>query len=96
MTQLTGAQQLACAQYAGQQLFAAAVANFNVADIQAAVVALDAAFDTTLSAAVTAVGGSTTVINGLAGVLPSPFSGATAQQKTLVCCYTLMKRAGLI
>jgi hypothetical protein len=71
-------------------------ANFNVGDISAAVSALDAAFDTTLTAAVAAVGGSTTVINGLAAIIPAPFSGATAQQKTLLCCYVLMKRMGII
>jgi hypothetical protein len=71
-------------------------ANFSVADISAAASALDAAFDTALSAAVTAVGGATTVINGLAAIIPAPFSSATVQQKTLLCCYVLMKRAGII
>jgi len=73
-----------------------AVANFGLDDLQAAATAIDNAFDTTLSAAVTAVGGGTTVINGLASVIPAPFSNATAQQKTLLACYVLMKRAGLI
>jgi hypothetical protein len=71
-------------------------ANFNVADISAAASALDAAFDTTLTAAVAAVGGSTTIINGLAAIIPAPFSGATTAQKTMLCCYVLMKRAGII
>lgn len=71
-------------------------ANFNTADLVAAATAIDNAFDTTLSAAVTAVGGSTTIINGLAQVIPSPFSGASVQQKTLLACYVLMKRSGLI
>jgi hypothetical protein len=96
MTQLTATQQLACAQYAGQQLFAGACATFNVGDIEATVAALDAAFDTTLNTAVSAGFGSDTVINALAAQIPAPFSGATVQQKTLVCCYVLMKRAGLI
>ena len=74
---LTAAQQLAAAQYSGQQLSANAVANFSVADIQAAAAAIDNAFDTTLTAAVAAVGGGLTVIQGLNAVIPSPFSGAT-------------------
>lgn len=72
------------------------VANFNTADLVAAATAIDNAFDTTLNAAVAAVGGTTTIINGLAAVIPSPFSGANAQQKTLLACYVLMKRAGII
>lgn len=73
-----------------------AVANMTTTQVQAAVQTLDAAFDTTLSAAVIAVGGGTTVINGLAATLPAPFSGTTAAQKTMLCCYVLMKRAGII
>lgn len=75
---------------------AGAVANYSLDDLSAAAGAIDNAFDTTLSAAVTAVGGATTVINGLAAVIPAPFSGATVQQKTLLACYVLMKRAGII
>ena len=71
-------------------------ANMTTANIEAAVSALDAAFDTTLSAAVTAVGGATTIINGLNAIIPAPFSGATAAQKTMLVCWVLMKRAGLI
>ena len=93
---LTAAQQLALAQYAGQQFFHNAVANFAVDHLQAAAAALDNAFDTTLTNAVAAVGGSATIINGLASVIPAPFSGATAQQKTMLACWVLMKRAGLI
>ena len=74
---------------------AGVVANFSLADLQAAAAALDNAFDTTLTAAVAAVGGGTTVINGLNAVIPAPFSGATAAQKTLLCCYVLEKRAGI-
>lgn len=75
---------------------AQATAIYSLDDLKAAAQALDNAFDTTLSAAVTAIGGSTTIINGLAGIIPSPFSGATSSQKTLLCCYVLMKRAGII
>ena len=71
-------------------------ATMNEAQIEAAVSAVDNALDTTLTAAVAAVGGSTTVINGLAAVMPAPFSGATVAQKTMLVCYVLMKRAGII
>jgi len=98
MSQLTAAQQQACAAYWASINFVAAnvTANYSLDQIQAAAAALDNAFDTTLSAAVTAVGGGTTVINGLNAIIPAPFSGATTQQKTLLCCYVLMKRAGII
>src|SRR5512139_3872769 len=71
-------------------------ANFSLADIQAAAQAIDNAFDTTLNAAVTAVGGTNTIIQALAASIPLPFKNATVQQKTLLACYVLMKRAGLI
>jgi hypothetical protein len=98
MTQLTAAQQQACAAYWANINFVQAqvTATYSLDQITAAAAAIDAALDTTLSAAVTAVGGSTTVIQGLADSIPSPFSGATVQQKTLLCCYVLMKRAGII
>ncbi len=95
---LTDPQRMDCAAYWSRQHFVAAnvTANYSVADLAAAAAALDNAFDTTLSAAVTAVGGSTTVINGLNAIIPAPFSSATTQQKTLLACYVLMKRAGLL
>lgn len=98
MTQLTSAQQQAVAAFWADVNFVVAkvTANFSLDQIQAAAAALDSAFDTTLNAAVTAVGGTTTVINGLNAIIPAPFSGATVQQKTLLCCYVLMKRAGVI
>lgn len=93
---LTTAQRLSLAQFAGQQLFAAETANFNVADLQAAAIAIDNAFDTTINAAVTAGLGADTVIQALNSVIPAPFSTATVAQKTLLACWVLMKRAGLI
>lgn len=72
------------------------VANFNTDDIVAAVTALDNALDTTLNAAVAAVGGTTTIINGLAQIIPAPFSAASASQKTILLNYVLAKRVGLI
>ncbi len=71
-------------------------AVYSLDDLKAAAQAIDNAFDTTLNAAVIAVGGTTTIINGLASVIPAPFSAATAQQKTMLACYVLMKRAGII
>jgi len=75
---------------------ASITANYSLDDLQAAAQAIDNAFDATLNAAVVAVGGTTTVINGLNQIIPAPFSGASVQQKTLLVCYVLMKRAGLI
>src|SRR5580692_11466927 len=98
MSQLTAAQVKQVGQLWATVNFVTpnVTAHMSTADIEAAVSALDNAFDTTLSAAVVAVGGGTTVINGLNAIIPAPFSGATAAQKTMVCCYVLMKRAGLI
>lgn len=95
---LTAAQQAAVAAHWANAVFVAQsiTANFSTADIQAAAAAIDNAFDTTLSAAVTAVGGGTTVINGLNAIIPAPFSAATVAQKTLLVCHILEKRAGII
>lgn len=95
---LTTPQQKAAAAYWAQQVFVAPnlTANFSLADLQAAAQAIDNALDATLNQAVTAVGGTTTVANGMAAVIPAPVSAASAQQKTLLVCYVLMKRAGII
>lgn len=93
---LSTADRWACAQYASRKLFAATVATYGVDDVNAAVAAIDNALDTTLTNAVAAVGGTTTVINGLASVIPAPFSGATTQQKTMLLVYVVEKRAGII
>ena len=98
MTQLSPAQQTAVAAYWAQQIFVVpnVTAIYSLDQISSAVAALDNAFDTTLTAAVAAVGGSTTIINGLGGIIPAPLNAATVAQKTLLACYVLMKRAGLI
>jgi len=75
---------------------ASGTAGVNWADLEAAVAAVDAAFDTTLTTAASEVGGGTTIINALAASIPSPVSAGTAQQKTILACYVLLKRAGLI
>ena len=93
---MTALHQQACADWACAQLFASSVAHFNRADALAAVQAIDNALDTTLSAAVIAVGGSTTVINGLAAVLPSPWSTGSVQEKTMIAVAVFLGRAGMI
>lgn len=98
MTQLTPQQQQDTARFWANVEFvqAQATAVYALNQIQAAVAAVDAAFDTTLANAVTAVGGSTTIANGLSMQITPSMPGATAAQQTLVVCYTLMKRAGII
>ncbi len=73
-----------------------AVAVYSLDDLNAAISAIDAAFDTTLNAAVTAGHGTQTIVQALNSVIPAPVSGATAQQKAELVCYAIMKRFGLI
>jgi hypothetical protein len=98
MSQLSAAQVASCAASWALANFVTPniTANFHLGQIQAAIQAVDAAFDTTLSAAVTAVGGSTTIANGLSGQITASMPGATVTQQTLLVCYVLMKRAGII
>ncbi len=76
--------------------FASATAVYSLDDLNAAVTAIDGAFDTTLNAAVTAGHGAQTVIQALNSVIPAPVSGASAQQKAELVCYAISKRFGLI
>ena len=69
---------------------------FNLDDLNAAVSALDSAFDTTLNAAVSAGHGAQTVVQALNSMIPAPFNTATAQQKAELLCFSIMKRYGLI
>ncbi len=71
-------------------------ANYSLDDLNATITAIDNAFDTTLNAAVTAGHGAQTIVQALNSVIPSPVSGATAQQKAELVCYAIMKRFGLI
>jgi hypothetical protein len=73
-----------------------ATATVNWTDLQNAVSAVDAAFDTSLTTATAQTTGATTVINYLASQIPAPVSGGTTQQKTVIGIYVLAKRAGLI
>ncbi len=77
---------------------ALATAGVNLTQLQAAVQAVDAAADTTLTVAITqaALGGNATIQQYLAGQIPSPVSGATAQQKSILVAYVILKRSGLI
>lgn len=95
---LTTAQIHSLSQLWAQQQFVAAniTANFTVADLQAAAQAIDNAFDTTLNAAVVAVGGGLTIAQGLNAIIPAPFNTATVAQKSILVCYVIMKRSGII
>jgi hypothetical protein len=96
---LTNPQVAAASIIAAAEMFGGVnnvVANFGLDQIQNAIAAVDAAFNTTLSAAVAAVGGNTTVAAGLSGQITASMPGATVAQQTTVVCYTLMKRAGVI
>ncbi len=95
---LTAQQNRDTAAYWANICFVAAqiTATYSLDQIQTAVTTIDNAFDTTLNTAVAAGHGAETVIQALASVIPAPFSSATVQQKTLLACYVLMKRAGIL
>jgi hypothetical protein len=65
-------------------------------DLDAAIQAIDNAFDTTLNAAVSAGHGAQTIVQALNSVIPAPVSGATAQQKAELVTFAIAKRYGLI
>ena len=71
-------------------------ANVSWTDLQSAVSAVDAAFDTTLATASTQAPTTDTILQYLASRIPAPVSGGTAQQKTILAIYVLAKREGLI
>lgn len=106
MSVLTTAQAADCAAQAASHLFGGvqhsiggainATIACTWADIQSNVTALDNALDTTINAAATAGFGADTIINALAAQLTAPVSGWTAQQKYVLLCFVLLKRAGLI
>ena len=72
------------------------LANYSIDDLNAAIQAIDNAFDTTLNAAVSAGHGAQTIVAALNSVIPAPVSGATNQQKAELVCFAIMKRFGLI
>jgi len=96
MTALSSTQQRQVAGYWASISFAQVTANFALDQIQAAAAAIDNALDTTLNAAVAAGHGAETVVQALNSIIPAPFSGASAQAKTLLVCHVIMKRAGII
>jgi hypothetical protein len=71
-------------------------AIYSIDDLNAAISAIDSAFDMTLNAAVSAGHGTQTVAQALNSVIPAPVSGATNQQKAELVCFAIMKRYGLI
>lgn len=98
MSVLTTQQQTFTAAYWANAVFTQGntTAIYSLDKIILAIAAVDAAFDTTLSTAVAAVGGSTTIANGLSGQITASLPGASAMQQTLLVCHVLMARAGLI
>jgi hypothetical protein len=73
-----------------------ATAVYSVDDINNAVTQIDIAFDTTINQAASAGHGTQTIVQALNSVIPSPFSGASPQQKAELVCFAIMKRYGLI
>ena len=98
MTTLTPQQVHDTSAYWANIHFVAAslTAIYSIDDLNAAVQAIDNAFDTTINAAASAGHGAQTVVQALNSVIPAPVSGATAQQKAELVCFAIMKRYGLI
>ena len=71
-------------------------ATYTLDDLNAAISAIDSAFDTTLNAAVAAGHGPQTIVQALNSVIPAPLSGATNQQKAELVSFAIAKRYGLI
>ena len=71
-------------------------AIYMLDDLNAAIQAIDNAFDTTLNAAVSAGHGAQTIVQALNSVIPAPLSGATPQQKAELVTFAIAKRYGLI
>ncbi len=96
MTTLTPQQIRDTSVQWARKWFLSLTAVYSLDDLNAAITAIDNAFDTTLNAAVTAGHGTQTVVQALNSVIPVPVSGATAQQKAELVCFAIMKRFGLI
>ncbi len=96
MTTLTPQQIRDTSSFWARKWFTSATAVYSLDDLNAAVTALDNAFDTTLNNAVAAGHGAQTVIQALNSMIPAPVSGASAQQKAELVCYAIMKRFGII
>lgn len=106
MSVLTTAQVQDCAAKAAACLFGgqppptlasfSGIINADWNQIQSNVQALDNALDTTLNSAVSSGFGTDTIIQALAAQLTAPVSGWTAQQKYMLLCFVLLKRAGLL
>lgn len=94
---LTSAQiALAATQFAQDNFVATnATANASTSQIQAALQALDNGMNTTLNAAVAAVGGTTLVVTALQQQITNSWPSATVQQQALLLIYWARKAAGL-
>lgn len=94
---LTLQQQTNIARSLAPVFFGNTVAAQTHADILTAVQGVDAALDLTLTQAASAVGGGTTIINGLAMSVTAPVAGSWSNgQKAIMVSYVLEARAGLI
>jgi hypothetical protein len=82
--------------FVGLSTLPPATAVYNLDDLNAAIQAIDNAFDTTLNAAVSAGHGAQTIVQALNSVIPAPLSGATAQQKAELVTFAIAKRYGII
>jgi hypothetical protein len=82
--------------FVGLSTLPPATAIYTIDDLNAAISAIDNAFDTTLNAAVSAGHGAQTIVQALNSVIPAPLSGATAQQKAELVTFAIAKRYGLI
>lgn len=72
-------------------------AHASHADLLTAVQGIDSALDLTLTAAAGAVGGSTTIINGLAMSVTAPAVGSWSNpEKALILAAVVEGRAGLL
>jgi len=94
---LTSAQLLQCAKDFCQDVFVGpnVTANFSTDQVQAAVSAIDTGMSTTLSAAVAAKGGGTTVLAALQSQVTGAMPGASAQMQALLLIYWARRAAGL-
>jgi hypothetical protein len=82
--------------FAGLSTLPPATAVYTTDDLNAAIQAIDSAFDTTLNAAVSAGHGAQTIVQALNSVIPAPVSGATVQQKAELVTFAIAKRYGLL
>jgi hypothetical protein len=98
MATLTQQQvQEASAHWANKHyVLANTVADLSTADLNAAIQAIDSAFDMTLNAVVSAGHGAQTIVQALNSVIPAPAANLGNQQKAELVTFAIMKRYGLL